>query len=216
LTVQERCSGCGAAIAADAASCSYCGAATATPQPVAAPPAPTAAETRADRFRRLRERPNFERLRSHRPTTSGPAGRLIVQSVFGLVFAAFAAVFISFARSGTSGFGGRSGFDVMFTLVPGVLALVGIGIFASAVFKWRRFANAPLVAVPAIVSAKRTKIVGSKDNTRTEYFVSIEPERGARREYEVAGEVFGVVGEGDIGVAYVRDAYLLEFRAVDA
>jgi hypothetical protein len=82
--------------------------------------------------------------------------------------------------------------------------------------KWRRFARAPIVAIPAIVACKRTKVVGGKDTTRTEYFVTIEPESGARRAYEAAGDVFGVVSDGDVGVAYVRDACLLAFRTIDA
>jgi len=216
MTAQARCIGCGAAIAADAPSCPYCGAAGATEASVAAP---VVADTKADRLRRLRESPSFERLRSFRPSSAGPTAGLLFRCVFGLVFAAFAVGFIVVTRSMSSGMGGgrgMGGLDIVFTLVPGVLVVIGVGAFVSAIVKWRRFSQAPLVAVPAIVSGKRTKVVGVKDSTRTEYFVTIEAETGPRREYQAADEVFGVVGDGDVGVAYVRDAYLLGFRTVDA
>src|SRR3954471_3716450 len=96
----------------------------------------------------------------------------------------------------------------LFLLIPvcigGVFLLV-FGLIAVALFRgfaqWSRNNASPVVSVEAKVVAKRTDTSGRMSGGRvwTEYYVTFEMKDGQRREYEVEGEEFGVLVEGDRG-----------------
>lgn len=84
----------------------------------------------------------------------------------------------------------------MFLLVFGIIAVV---IFRGLAERARNNAS-PVESVPAKVVAKRTETSGmSGGSVWTRYHVTFEREDGVRREYEVEGEDFGVLVEGDRG-----------------
>jgi len=201
----SRCSGCGAALSGDSGACSFCG----TGGPVAAVAAapPTASDLRTERFARLRESRKFTLALAHEPTSTGPVSGFVMRIVIGLAFAGIATVMLN-AR----GFREDRG---AFTVIPVLFVLIGIGISIAAAMKWLSFAQARTETRPAIVVSKRIDVRGGKQS-RTSYFVTFDFERGGRREYESQGSTYGMAREDDIGVAYLRSEYLLEFRAIDA
>jgi hypothetical protein len=214
MSAPERCTGCGAAIAGGAAACSYCG--TGGGAVVASTSvAPDPASERAARFERVRATPSFERFLAFRPDSSAVSGALLGPAFFGLAFAGFGVFFIVVSSLKSDAFGGAP-IGGMFILIPIGFVLLGLGMLVASTVKWRAFTSAPHEAFPALVVAKRTKVVGQKNGTRTTYFVTVETERGRRVERPAPDEVYGVVDEDDVGVAYVRGGHLLGFRTVDA
>lgn len=214
MPTQVRCMGCGAAVAADAVDCPYCGAAMNVAATPPAAPAPDPAAERAERFRRLTESLEYKRMLAWKPTSSGPVPGIAFLAVFGLVFAGVALGMHSFVERNFRDVSGRGVVDVV-SFAPLAFALIGVGMFVVACVKWSRWRGAPLRAFPAIVAAKRSRVIGSRDDTRTEYFVTLETQKGARHEYAADGSFFGVAVEDDLGVAYVRDQWLLGFQRVD-
>jgi hypothetical protein len=179
--------------------CPYCGTASGA---VVAPPVPVdPAALRTERFRRVRESPSFERTPP--PASSSPAGKHWNGIFTGIVFAAVAV----FMLTQMSRHGGA------FVLVPVLFVLIGIGIAVSSGSRIARYRSAPSRTFAAVVAAKRMEVRRGKHG-RTDYFVTLEFESGARHEYEAAGSMYGTVTEDDIGVAHVRDTYLTGFRRV--
>jgi hypothetical protein len=196
-----RCSGCGARPAADAVACSFCGTPTGFLAPQPEPPPRDPDEERRARMRELGRSPQFEVLAGRSPSTAGVIGGFVVLTLFGTAFAAVSCFIASRAP--------RHG---LFGVMPVLFTLIGIGIGVTGIAKWIAFANAPLRVFPSYVVAKRTHVTGGK-NSSTSYFVTLESERGARTEHKATGSAYGLVREGELGVAYVQGGHLLEFRA---
>jgi hypothetical protein len=185
---------------ADDGACPYCG--TAAGVAVAPPPVPAdPAALRAERFRRVRESPAFDRTPD--PAAGSPAGKHWNGVLVGIVFAAISLIMLTQA--------GRHG--GVFVIMPVAFIAIGIGMVIASANRIVRYRSAPSRTFAAIVAAKRMEIRRGKQG-RTDYFVTLEFETGARDEYEAAGSMYGAVTEDDIGVADVRDTYLTGFRRV--
>jgi hypothetical protein len=77
----------------------------------------------------------------------------------------------------------------------------------------------PAKSYPARVVGKRTETSGhvgyfgsNYDSVDTYYFVTFEFKNGARREYEVSGEEFGLVLEGDQGFVTAKGSRYEHFE----
>ncbi|PKG24699.1 DUF2500 domain-containing protein [Niallia nealsonii] len=84
-----------------------------------------------------------------------------------------------------------------------IFALV-IGGFIYAIFKgvkqWNHNNGQPKLSVQAKVVTKRTAVRGGGETTAsTDYYVTFEYSSGDRSEFEVAGNEFGLLVEGDAG-----------------
>ena len=73
-----------------------------------------------------------------------------------------------------------------------------------------------LKRVAALIVDERTDINGDGAGgaVQTRYFASLESEAGRREEYEVDGRFSGKAAPGDVGVAYFKGPYLVDFERI--
>lgn len=203
----RECPGCGARVkSVDARFCEYCGAAMPEPEPVA-PIAPSRYGDLGSRFRALDSHPGLGELMAYAPSGASTMLGYAFLILFGFIFGGIGfAVFLGFA----SGPGGAV------ALFPLLFVLIGVGISIGGLVKIVRFSNAPLRREPACVTGERTQVSGGGRNrsASTSYYVTLEFPDGRRHEYRTKGSVVGEVSEGDLGMAYLRGGYLLDFRRV--
>ncbi|MCE9577763.1 MAG: DUF2500 domain-containing protein [Deltaproteobacteria bacterium] len=105
-------------------------------------------------------------------------------------------------------------------LFGGAFMVVWFGILGYALWRVIRVARAPLERVIAVVVNQRTSVSSHRHDqhrhTSTSYYVTLQREDGDRAEYTVGGGLAGLVSDADIGVAYVKQDLLLDFRRFDA
>ena len=194
----RTCPHCGAVRTAEAGrSCADCGAELSGP-----PPGP---ETLSARFAALARDPELHAWAARRPSVTAIA----VQLGFGVIFAG---VFVGVASFVLLQSGDRA-VPAGFRLVPGFMLLVGLGMAVTFAARALRFARAPRRHEPALVTGKRTKITHGGRNTQTSTtdFVTLEFADGQRHEYRARGPVMGRCAEGDLGLAFLKGEYLLDF-----
>lgn len=103
--------------------------------------------------------------------------------------------------------------NILFAIVPTIFAII-LGIIVvriiKGLIKWSKNNNQPRLSTPAKVVAKRTSVHGG-GNTRAynHYYVTFEFPSGERTEFQVNGEQFGMLIEGDNGeLQYQGTRYL--------
>lgn len=151
-----------------------------------------------DRFQAIEQHPDFLELMKYTPSIRG-RGWLIFMIVFSVLFIAvcFFMLFVVVASGAP---------PEMALMIIVVVALMGY-----LFFRWRRAKAAPLQRIPAMVLDKRMK-VSSGDHSRTYYYVTLEFRGGKRQEYNAEGKLYGLISHDDMGVAYTKDRWLLDFR----
>ncbi|WP_078551573.1 DUF2500 domain-containing protein [Bacillus alkalicellulosilyticus] len=126
--------------------------------------------------------------------------------------------------------------DMMFQIVPvfiGIVAVVVIGTILYSVFsamkQYQKNEQSPKLSVPAIIKTKRTDFrrststdmnhhqenqhfPSSTTSTHTRYFVTFEFESGDRSEFNVTGNEYGMLSEGDIGMLTFQGTRYLGFE----
>ena len=101
--------------------------------------------------------------------------------------------------------------NFMFTGVPIFIAIVFILVFILIIFSvvkgvsiWSRNNNSPREQEKALVLTKRTHVRHHGGNNHsgnsTEYYVTFELSNGSRKEFQVKGNDYGLIAEGDMGV----------------
>lgn len=131
---------------------------------------------------------------------------------------------------GVNGFGSPmgGGFDIMFTIVPIMIAVVFaivIGGIIYSVVKHFRNASSPKESSFARVVAKRMDVRHSSDHhhnqdgighttssSRTYYYITLEFDNGSRVEYLDVKNLYGVVVEGDTGYAQTQGEWIIAFQ----
>lgn len=101
-------------------------------------------------------------------------------------------------------------------IVPAIITLFGVATFASGLRNISQFRSAPLSRYCAAVIDERVKLTGGGKNSSasTSYFVTLENEKAQRVEYQVIESVSAQVAPGDIGVAFTKAGYLIEYIRV--
>jgi hypothetical protein len=113
-------------------------------------------------------------------------------------------------------------FDFAGTVVP-IFLVVMIGIVAVSVGKglvqWSRNNNSPMLTAPAQIVSKRTEIrqqqlqdEGGSSRTSTTYYLTYELGDGARMEFKVDGNEYGMSAEGDRGLLSYQGTRYHGFR----
>lgn len=94
-----------------------------------------------------------------------------------------------------------------------IIGLVVVA-FGSAILKGiktrRQNSQSPLLERPATVSGRRQEVWGER--TRTDYYVAFEFADGFREEFEVKGEEYETLAEGDVGVLTSQGTWFKGFR----
>lgn len=119
------------------------------------------------------------------------------------------------------------GFPFMFSLVPALIGIVFILVFASIVWNAIRYfqnARSPRESVFAKIVAKRMDIrhhtnhhqsngVSSPvSSSHTYYYITLQFANGERREFLDVKHVYGLVVEGDTGYAAVKGDWIVDFQ----
>lgn len=212
VTTPQPCPECGARPrGSDVTFCSYCGTRLIVER--------SAGEMRRDdrqaRLGRVRGDLAYADAMLHSPslTTHLAGGMMGVGCMVG--FAAVAGL-MALGASGLSLFGfrqfGAAGAPgLIFVLVP--LLMCGIGIMGAitAARRTRMLSMGVFERLPALVRDERSES-GEKS---TSHFVTLEFEDGARTEYQVDGRTSGSVAPDDVGVAYIKGGFLIDFRRFD-
>lgn len=75
----------------------------------------------------------------------------------------------------------------------------------------------PLQHIPVEVVAKRTSVSGRMSNmpTTTSYYVTFEHENGARVEFPVSGNKYGMIAEGDRGTIGLQGTWFKGFQRMN-
>lgn len=162
-----------------------------TPSPPPPPP--------LNKFQKIEQHPDYLELMRYTPSIRG-RGSLIFMIGFGVLFIVVC-LFMLIPGPGSP--------PAIFFLVVALMIVFVLGLMGYLLFRWRRLKAAPLQRVPAIVLDKRTE-VSSGDFTY--YYVTLELRGGNRQEYNAEGKLYGLVSRDDMGVAYIKDRSLLDFR----
>ena len=205
-----KCDHCGAAIKEAGAFCSHCGTRIQRPERAEAR-APSA--TDPARYDLVTAGEGFEAARRHEPRVSsfGQIAMPLVMAVFGIFFLIFAAGFL-FRDDGPGG-GPPAAFEIIFMLFP----LVFIGLAVGMALKGLRFHNAPVEQQVLVVVDERVEVSGGSKNSsaRTSYYATLQARDGTRTEYETYGWLAGRIAAGDIGLAFLKGGWLVDFLRLE-
>lgn len=152
-----------------------------------------------DKFQKIEQHPDYPELMRYTPSIWG-RGWLIFMIGFGVLFIVVCLFML---------IPGRGSPPAVFSLVVALMIVFVLGLMGYLLFRWRRLKAAPLQRMPAIVLDKRTD-VSSGDYTH--FHVTLELRGGNRQEYDAEGKLYGLVIRDDMGVAYIKDRWLLDFR----
>ncbi|MFD0712816.1 DUF2500 domain-containing protein [Paenibacillus sp. GCM10027626] len=117
------------------------------------------------------------------------------------------------------------GFGIISTLFPILFVIVLVIIIVTLVANGARYmknSSAPRESVFAKVVAKRTEVRHhgshhsgdgmSTNSSRTYYYITLEFDNGARKEYLDVKHLYGLVVEGDVGYAAIQGDWIVAFE----
>ena len=203
----RKCPNCGAAVARiDSRFCEFCGHELPRPtaRPTVSPPSPYG-DLEA-RFAALQQHADLQRLMMMAPRMAGiGCGMVFTIGFFILFVGASLFMFTVIGATGAPGF---------LRLVPLFFSVAGVAAAIAILRKMGNFSRAPLQREPALVAGERTEVSGGgrDSSSSTDYFITLEFPGGRRREYTTQGKVVGKVSEGDLGVAFLKGDFLLDFE----
>lgn len=151
-------------------------------------------EALADRLARLEQHPEYERAMKHAPKSSTAA-----------------LIALGIALTGGGGTLGVIAPTSFVRTIGWCLALAGVACMAVAVF----FASTPLERVLAEVADERIRgeRIGQPRSERKHY-VTLDRIDGEKREYRSNRLLAARLEQGQVGVAYLKAGFLLEFKTL--
>lgn len=113
-------------------------------------------------------------------------------------------------------------FEYVFPVIFTIAFIVILGSVIVAAFKgigeWNKNNYSPRLTVPVTVVAKRSHISHSHSHNNnemhhssTDYYVTFQFESGDRTEFDVSGQEYGMLTEGDIGNLTFQGTRYLSF-----
>ena len=208
MTTPSTCPHCGAKLRQHSqAYCEYCGAPL--PRDGPATYVERREEESAGRFRALREHAELPGLLQREASSTSLVASGAFASVFAVVFVMLALGMTTIFAGG--GFSGAGGPGMALGIVPMLIAGVGIFIAAKSIAYTHRMATSPLRRRLALVVDERTSMRGSREHRRVVNHETLEFEDGSREEVATKGTVAGRVTRDDMGVAFTKAYYLLDF-----
>lgn len=207
MTEVRKCGNCGAVPAQqDLRFCGWCG----SELPASSSPGEHVGKPLGDfasRLAALEQHPSIPGILKRAPRSGRNAAAMMGQGIFGMIFTGLAGVvFLVFL-----GAGGPLAILPLFGVVMGLVMTV-TGFRRSA-----RYQAAPLERFAAGVVDERIRVKGGGKNSaaRTHYFATLQVRDGERREFRVDEDIAAHIAPGDMGVAFVKASYLLDFSRVD-
>jgi hypothetical protein len=162
-----------------------------------------------DPFEAVRAHADYSSLMDLRPSSAGLYVNPVASVIAGVLFVGFGVIWIAFTSNGPW----PSGLAAVGLLI----VAIGVAVAIHGFVRIGRLLSAPVRTSPARIVGKRTEVWGGGTDTSasTTYFLTLELEGGARRELSTGGRVYGLVAEGDVGVAFTRGVSVLDFRRLD-
>lgn len=153
----------------------------------------------AARFDAAQRSPRYAELMAFSPPMAGTHRAQLLLIVLGLALAGMGG-FIAFTL--------RARVDTV--AAPALVALGGVWLFVRTLFAAVRLRGAPLERVLARVKDRTTRVhLNSKHN---QHGVVLKPREGEPKFYPSDGALADGLANGDVGVAYVRDGTLVDFK----
>jgi len=215
-----KCESCGAEIASDRTVCEYCGS-----QVPKSAPVQTVGKVQAtgNVFAAIHQSPAYRDREEPKRIAMLPqpgTAQTVLPVVFGCFFTIVSLVmlmiFLGVGVAASSAVGPMGAIPMLMAIVPLGFVCIGIFLIFTTMRKRSEFSAAPIMARPAMATAKRTAVSGSKDTAvSTSLFMTFEFEDGSRIELRpVAEHLFGQIAEGDAGVLFSRADVALDFDRV--
>ena len=120
------------------------------------------------------------------------------------------------------GFGFFNLFELMFTVMFGLVIGLFVITFLKGIKQWNKNNNSPRLIVPAVVVAKRGDVSRHHHNTgvnnhhhthtSTTYYATFQFESGDRMELQMSGNEYGMLAEGDAGMLTFQGTRYLGFE----
>lgn len=157
------------------------------------------------RLEAVKNHPEYPELLKMKPSSLRFYGRSGCAVIFGLIFA-LGTLFINFFDPYSP-----PGF---FRIVLILFTFLGVGLILYGIYRLIKLSTSSLKRRPALVVDKRISVSGGagSSSASTTYYVTVELDGGERRELESGGKLYGKITKEDVGVAYIRDRYLLDYR----
>ncbi len=112
-------------------------------------------------------------------------------------------------------------FPIVFFIIFALVLCVFIATFVKGISQWNKNNHSPRLSVAAAVVAKRTDVShhhhGTEhrhSHTSTSYYVTFQVESGDRMEFEMDGQEYGMLVEGDKGKLTFQGTRYLGFERV--
>lgn len=108
------------------------------------------------------------------------------------------------------------GFPIVFVIFFCIIVGIILFTFIKGAAEWGKNNNSPQLTVAAHVKTKRTETSGGTGDTgaSTYYYVTFEYESGDRQEFQMRGNQYGMLAEGDIGKLNFQGTRFLGFERV--
>ena len=159
------------------------------------------------RLKAVENHPEYPALLQIKPSAGALYGRFGCIAFFGVIFALVAMVMMS-------EMGGSS--ETIFVAILLFFTAVGIGMTVWGIYRFIKLSGAKLTRPSALVVDKRFAVRGGGgkhgSSTTTHYYVTLELRNGERQEIEAREKLYGKITKDDVGVAYIRDGFLLDYR----
>ena len=105
-------------------------------------------------------------------------------------------------------------FTLMFMLVFGIFIVTAVRVFGQ----WNKNNNSPRLTVAATVVAKRTNVSHHHHDRHTHhstsYYVTFQVDSGDRMEFQMSGQEYGMLAEGDTGNLTFQGTRYLGFERI--
>lgn len=210
MTVQVvQCPACGGKLTQPLPSiCPYCRAALAVSVTAGPPAARPPDSVLAERLAAAERDPEVARLMIREVMGSTPYLQGGFTVVFGIVFLGILFFMLSRVR----------GFSDEFTLVPVLMVIIMLTVVIAAVIKLGSHASAPLLRRIGHVADERVEVSGGSNSgsARTSYYATLDFSDGSRSEYQVSHGLAGKLARGDVGMAFTKGGWLLDFERLKA
>jgi DNA-directed RNA polymerase subunit RPC12/RpoP len=197
-----NCSQCKAPVTDDRwINCPYCGALLAKPVLN-----PNKAVVAPERFAAVESSPEYASLKSYTPSATAANLELGGGVAAALAFTGIAAVATAvFAQS-----------SPVVAIVPAFITLVGLITVVYQLATANKQWNAPIDRHVLVWRDERTVVSGGGQHSRatTKHYVLLEDRDGRRAELACSSQLAGAHAPGDIGVAFLRGGFLLDFKRV--
>jgi uncharacterized protein DUF2500 len=191
--------------------CPYCRAALAVSVTAAPQGTPPPHSILSERFAAAERDPEVARLMIREVMGSAAYFQSGFTVVFGIVFVGIIVFMLGLFNS-------VDGLPGFVSVVPVIMLVIGVAVVVGAVMRLGSHASSPLLRRIGHIADERVEVSGGSNNgsARTSYYATLDFSDGSRSEYQVTRSLAGKLARGDLGLAYSKGGWLLDFERLKA